>query len=231
MHIYIYIYVYVYIYIYIYIYIERVACWSIDPRIREQVRIHIIYHFIISIPPRDPSPHQDSAGTQPPVAHLSLYKILFHFIALLLEYLPFTRPPPATPTLMQYYCTAIAQFTPRHRPSHCMPCTIQYWGWQYLAKAKAHRRRLRHTAAGRINSLSRSIPAQPPRSSVLAFTRYSFTSRLLCTNQPSFHSPGPPAFATMVQYYCTVIGQYTTPRPTSLLYDMHHTILVITILC
>ena len=27
----------------------------------------------------------------------------------------------------------------------------------------------------------------------LAFTRYSFTARLLCTNPPSFYSPRPPA--------------------------------------
>ena len=45
----------------------------------------------------------------------------------------------------------------------------------------------------------------------LAFTRYSFTSRLLCTNQPSFHSPRPPALPTLMQYYCATIGQYMTP--------------------
>jgi len=45
----------------------------------------------------------------------------------------------------------------------------------------------------------------------LAFTRYCFTLRLLCTNQPSFHFPRPPALPTLVQDYCTTIGQYTTP--------------------
>jgi len=34
---------------------------------------------------------------------------------------------------------------------------------------------------------------------ILAFTRYSFTSRLLCTNQPSFHSRRLPALPTLVQ--------------------------------
>ena len=35
-------------------------------------------------------------------------------------------PPLAQPTLLQYYCTLIAQYTPRHRPSLCMAYTIQY---------------------------------------------------------------------------------------------------------
>jgi len=50
-------------------------------------------------------------------------------------------------------------------------------------------------------------------------------------NQPSVHSPRPPALPTLVQYYCTIIGQYMTPPPNSRLYAMHHTILVITISC
>ena len=58
--------------------------------------------------------------------------------------------------------------------------------------------------------------------SILAFIRYSFTSRLLCINHPCFHSPRPPAFPTLMQYYCTIIGQYTTPLPTSRL--LLHTI-------
>ena len=41
----------------------------------------------------------------------------------------------------------------------------------------------------------------------LAFTKYSFTLRLLCTNQSSFSCPLPPAFPTLVQYYCTAIAQ------------------------
>jgi len=48
----------------------------------------------------------------------------------------------------------------------------------------------------------------------LAFTRYSFTSSRLCTNQSSFQLSGPPALTILLQYYCTTIGQYTTPpRP------------------
>jgi len=52
--------------------------------------------------------------------------------------------------------------------------------------------------------------------SCLAFTRYSFTTRLLCTNQSSFYRPRPPAFPTRLQYDRTHIAQYTPP-PTPLL--------------
>jgi len=69
--------------------------------------------------------------------------------------------------------------------------------------------------------LTRSWPLQDIRS----------RSRLLCTNQPSFHSPRPPALPTLLQYYCMIIGQYKTPLPTSRVYAIHHTILVITISC
>ena len=43
--------------------------------------------------------------------------------------------------------------------------------------------------------------------------------------------PRPRALPTLVQYYCTIIGQYTTPLPTSRVYAIHHTILVISISC
>jgi len=47
---------------------------------------------------------------------------------------------------------------------------------------------------------------------------------------PVFYSPRLPALPTLVQYYCTIIGQYTTPLSTSRLYAIHHTILI-TIWC
>jgi len=43
--------------------------------------------------------------------------------------------------------------------------------------------------------------------------------------------PRPPASPILVLYYYTILGQYTTSLPTSRLYDIHHTILVIAILC
>ena len=45
----------------------------------------------------------------------------------------------------------------------------------------------------------------------LACTRYCFTSSRLCTSQSSFHSSGAPALPTLLQHYCTAIGQHTTP--------------------
>jgi len=53
------------------------------------------------------------------------------------EYHPFiAMPPPASPTLLQYYCTPIARYTTPHRPPLLMPYTIQYLWWQYRVKAK-----------------------------------------------------------------------------------------------
>ena len=53
-----------------------------------------------------------------PGSQLSLYKILFHFKPLLFEsiILNCPSPPPAKATLLQHYCTTIAQYTPAHRP-------------------------------------------------------------------------------------------------------------------
>jgi len=66
---------------------------------------------------------------------------------------------------------------------------------------------------------------------VLAFTRYSFASRLLCTNQSHRFIAPPPASAHTIGYHCTIITQYKIPFPTSRLYAIRHTILVITISC
>ena len=43
--------------------------------------------------------------------------------------------PPALPSLLQYYCTSIAQYTTSPRPPLCIACTIQYWQSQYRVKA------------------------------------------------------------------------------------------------
>jgi len=51
--------------------------------------------------------------------------LLQRFILGVLQ--PFIAPPPLVkPTPLQYYCTAIAQYTPSYRPLFCMPYTIQY---------------------------------------------------------------------------------------------------------
>jgi len=36
-----------------------------------------------------------------------------------------------------HYCNTMANYTTPPRPPLCMPCTIQYWGWQYRVKANA----------------------------------------------------------------------------------------------
>ena len=50
--------------------------------------------------------------------------------------------------------------------------------------------------------------------------------------QPSFHPPPrTPVLLTLVQYYCTIVGKYATPLPTSRLDTIYHRILVITVSC
>jgi len=104
----------------------------------------------------------------------------------------------------------------------CVCVCVCIYIYTYTQRVEQRRRR----------SLAYSfVTPRRPVARNLAFTRYSFTSRLLCTNQPSFPSHRLPALPTLVQYYCTIIGQYTSPLPTSGLYAIHHTILVITISC
>ena len=54
-------------------------------------------------------------------------------------------------------------------------------------------------------------PPVPEGGAGLAFTRHSFTSRLLCTNLPSFHSPRPPALPTLCK---TIARRLSSIRPT-----------------
>jgi len=66
----------------------------------------------------------------------------------------------------------------------------------------------------------------------LWYTRYCFTSKLLCTNQSlSFYCPLPPALPALLQCYSTSIAQYTTPPRPPHLDAMHNTILVRAISC
>jgi len=71
--------------------------------------------------------------------YFCLYKILFHFKAYCGSPSSFhCLSPPAKPTLLQYYCTTTAQYTPHHRPLRSMPYTIQYWRWQYHVKTNLY---------------------------------------------------------------------------------------------
>jgi len=54
------------------------------------------------------------------VSSLSLYNIVFHCKALVWESIIIVLPPPPVkPTVLQYYCTNIAQYTP---PPLTPPC-------------------------------------------------------------------------------------------------------------
>jgi len=66
---------------------------------------------------------------------VSLYKMLFHFKALLWESIILLLPlPPASPTRLQYYCNTNLQDSTPFRPPAFTPCTIQYCALQYRVK-------------------------------------------------------------------------------------------------
>jgi len=58
----------------------------------------------------------------------------------------------------------------------------------------------------------------------LSLYKILLASSRLCTNQSSFHASGPPVFPTLLQYYCTATGQYTTPHLTPLVCYASYTI-------
>ena len=69
---------------------------------------------------------------------VGLYKILFHLKASVHELIFLILPSrPASPTLLQCYGTTIAHIRPPPRHPLRMPCTIQYWRWQYRVKTKS----------------------------------------------------------------------------------------------
>ena len=89
--------------------------------------------------------------------------------------------------------------------------------------AGARRCREQRLATGGVKLRAHQVQRVSQSSPGLTLTRYSFTSRLLCTNQPSFHPPVHLALPTLVQYDCTIIGQYTTPPPNSRVYAICYT--------
>jgi len=107
-------------------------------------------------------------------------------------------PPPscvahASAILLHVHC---ATYDTPPGPPCCVPYTIQYWYWQYRAKAKL---------------------CPPPTVSPypLAFTRYCLTSRLLFTNQSSLYSPPPTciarAIAILLHVHCAIYASLSTP--------------------
>jgi len=116
----------------------------------------------------------------------------------------FYAPPlPATPTLWQYYCTPISQYTPPLRPTFCMPCTIQYWRWQYRVKPKLL---LPPTMLDCAQLGACSVGACPTQESL---SLLGFCAQI---NRPLNKStilllPLPPASPTRLQYYYNTIAQ------------------------
>jgi len=105
--------------------------------------VHLIPSYLIYTFPSKVK--NQGAQTQHPLGaaggYISLYQILFYITDLMWEsIIPVMPPPPANPTVLQYYCTTIAQHTPPNRPPFCMPYTTQYWWWQYRVKANVHPR-------------------------------------------------------------------------------------------
>jgi len=125
---------------------------------------------------------------------VSLYKVLFHFTALLWESIILFLPP----LICNAYPIAI-------------PAARRAFDHQY-------RRRVHLEWPWEVGE-------------ELASTRYSFTLRLLCTNQSSLNFPRPSALRTLLHSYRTTFAQYKNPPPTLPLYAIHHTLLVMTISC
>jgi len=137
--------------------------------------------------------------------------------------------PPAKHTPLQYYCTTIAQYTP---PPPTPPLNvIHHTIFAMGISSKGQRVPLpihQPRRAPATNTPARPTAAGDPQLGLYKIFVYFEAA----VHDPTILSPPPPpALPTLVQYYCTIIGQYTTPPPTSRLYAIHHTILVITISC
>jgi len=165
---------------------------------------HLPIHTVLFTPS---TPH-------PPISHPPIHTLPFHNV----PFTPSHSHPPMHTIL----------FTPSHshRPMHTLPFTPSH------AHPPIHTLpfTLSHAHPPRNSSLTqRPMRTLPP--SRLAFTRCSFTSSRLCTNQSSFHSSGPPALPPLLQSDCTTIGQYTTRPSISFVYAIHHPILAVAISC
>ena len=69
----------------------------------------------------------------------------------------YCSPPPAKTTLLQYYCTTIAQYTHTHRPLLFTPYTIYNCLRQYCVKAKLRGTIPVGSAAAEYRSMSRVV--------------------------------------------------------------------------
>jgi len=117
--------------------------------------------------------------------------------------------------------------TPKRRGGHAIRGGGQNIEWERRSAYRkgGHRRtRLVNRAIQQGETGSQVWPS-------LAFTDIRLLRGYCARINHPFIPPRPPAWPTLVQYYCTIVTQHKTPFPTSRLYAMHHTILVTTISC
>jgi len=104
---------------------------------------------------------------------IRLYKILFYFKALLWESIILLLPlPPAKPTLLQYYCTTIAQYTTPPVTSRVYAIYHAILGMAISCKGQPGNVR---------NILHKSYVSLVPEFGFARHTETSFVLKVLCT--------------------------------------------------
>jgi len=133
---------------------------------------------------------------------------------------PFPPPPPLQSLP---YCNTIARPLRKKRllPDPPLASHIPYnVGRDYPVKVKRSPIRCtrRPSPVPRVNPLQGRLA---PLERLLSLYKIFFPCEAVVhesTNRPFVHSPRPPPLPTLVQCYCTIIGQYTTSPPNSRLY-------------
>ena len=174
---------------------------------------------------------------------MSLNKILIHLKALLWESIILVLPPPAAKrTLLQHYCTTIAQYTPPSPspPSLAIPYAILVMaisckGQHTTGRTPPFRYCLGRGAVtlGPFASRPTRYAADPP---LRYCTHISLNKILIHFKALLWESiilvlPFPAAKRTLFQHYCTTITQYTPPSPSPPSLAIPYAILVMAISC
>jgi len=139
-------------------------------------------------------------------------------------------PPPALPTLLQYYCPIIEQYTTP--PPNSRLYAIHHTILVITISCKGQTGMVYpQRGAASVGGRRRSVRPPPSARRRLPDTRYAFTSRLLCTNQPSFYCPSrlhrPHGCNTIAIHYCAIVDPLPSPR----FHAVHHTIVFIARSC
>ena len=153
--------------------------------------------------PRETPPHTRTARAQPPAAHRRRHSRPHHRRHG--EHSPTARRPHSNghPASDDDDMLTPAGYPPTHSSRHGPQHT------QHTASTAATPRYLQ----------GRRLPLQtrrPHSNPCIRYTLFTTGIGLTRTNQSSVHSSGSPALPTLLHYYCTAIGQYTTSYPTPL---------------